>query len=181
MELFELKNNDVVVHPAAYTLTPFIPIVKQRSKKKVMKELAYIYFMADYKSDFSDLLDEKERSEEVKEVLDLPDTWTPSEDVKNAMIFYKERQMTPSMHLLESTLKFVEKIKKFYDELDLNERDERGKPLHNVQQLQKGASEIGDLTDSLKKLREAVAKEIEEASRVRGGGEVGHFEDGIDI
>lgn len=179
MELFELKNNNLDVHPAAYALAPFKPIVNQKSKQKVIKELAYIYFMADYKSDFSDLLNEEERSVEVKTVLELPKNWEPSDDVKKAIEFYKNRQMTPSMHLLEATLKMVEKLKQYYENIDLDERDERGKPVHNVASVQKGAGEIGVLTEALKNLREAVAKEIEEASRVRGGGEVGYFEDGI--
>lgn len=177
MELFELVKNNVQVHPAAYMLGPLKPILKQRSKDKVKKELAYVYFFADFKSDFADILDDKERSAEIKHILELPNDWEPSEDVLNAVEFYKDRQSTSSMHLLETALQFTKKLKKFYDEVDLNERDEKGKPIHNVRALQQSASELSEMTDNLKSLREAVSKEVEEQSRVRGGGQIGYFED----
>lgn len=177
MELFELKNNKVQIHPAAYTMGPFKPIVNQKNKTKALKELAYIFFTTDYKSDFSDILNEDEKQKEVKRIVELPESWEPSEKIEAAIVFYKERQRTPSMHLLETTLNFTEKLKNFYDRVDLFEVDDKGKPIHNVQQLQKSAAEVGLLTESIKKLKEAVAKEVEEASRVRGGGEIGFFED----
>ena len=33
------------------------------------------------------------------------------------------------------------------------------------------------MTENIKKLKDAVSKEVKEASRVRGGGEIGYFED----
>ena len=135
MELFELKDNKVNIHPAAYTIGPFKPILKQ-AKTKAIKEMAFIFFFTDYKSDFSDILDPKEKEQEVKKIVELPENWEPSPDVLKAIEFYKERQRTPSMHLLETALQFTEKLKKYYDEVDLNERDDKGKPIHNIQSLQ---------------------------------------------
>ena len=178
MELFDSNGIDVIIHPAAFTLIPFKKITSQRNKTLALKELAFIFFYADYKSDFSDILNIEERESEIKTIVELPVKWVISEDVKAAIKFYKNRQQTPSMQLLEAALIFVQKLKAFYTDVDLNERDERtGKLIHNISQLQKGASEIGDLTSLLEKLKESIAKEVDSASRIRGGGEIGLFED----
>ena len=178
MELFDSDGTNVKIHPAAYTLTPFKKIVSQKNKTLALKELAFIFFYSDYKSDFSDILNEEEKKQEIKTIVELPEKWEPSEDIKEAIKFYKKRQQTPSMQLLEAALSFVQKLKVFYTEVDLNERDERtGKLIHSISQLQKGASEIGELTSLLERLKESIAKEVEAASRIRGGGEIGLFED----
>lgn len=178
MELFDLDGTNVKIHPAAFTLGPFKKIANQKNKTLALKELAYVFFNADYKSDFSDILDDEERSHEIKVIVELPEKWEPSQIVLDAIEFYKKRQQTPSMQLLEASLGFVQKLKVFYKTVDLNERDERsGKLVHNISGLQKGAAEIGELTSSLEKLKESIAKEVEAASRIRGGGEIGMFED----
>ena len=179
MNLIEY-NNGLDIHPEALVLKPFKDIYKDdksKSKDKAMRELAYVYFYCDYKSDFSDILDEKEKEKEIKLVLELPETWKPSNNVLAAIEFYKERQKTPSMHLLEAALQFTKKIKDYYNDIDLFETDKNGKYLHNVTNLQKGISELANQTESLRKLKETVSKEIAEASRIKGGGEKGLYED----
>ena len=175
MELFEFKNNEVVIHPAAYTLTT---IKKLTKGKNAIKELAFVFFFADYKSDFSDIFDDDEKTQEIKKLVSLPPTWKASQNVLDAIEFYKERQQTPSMRLLNSTMSFVNKLDLFYKDIDLNERDpQSNKLLHNVSQLQAGAANIGNLTKSIKEIRAAIAKEIDEAARVRGGQAISVFED----
>lgn len=181
MEIFDLKNNNVVIHPAAYILKPFKVIWdgdKSKSKKQALKELAFIYYSTDFKSDFSDIINDNERCSEVKKIVELPEDWTPNDKILDAIKFYKERQRTASMDLLDSALIFTQKLKTFYETVNLDERDEKtGKLIHNPTMLQKGIAELANQTDSIRKLKEAVSKEIAEASRVRGGGEIGLFED----
>jgi hypothetical protein len=179
MNLFEYDKK-LIIHPEAYLLIPFRDILKAdktKNKDKAMKELAYVYYFCDYNSDFSNVLDEADRIVEIKAALELSDQWQPSDLVLKAIKFYRDRQRTPSMHLLETALNFTEKIKNFYDDIDLYEKDKSGKYIHNIVQLQKSMSELPSQVDTIKKLKEVVEKEIGEASSVRGGKEVGIYED----
>lgn len=180
MEIFDLKNNKVIIHPAAYVLKPFKDIWeadKTKNKTKALKELAFVYYYSDYKSDFSDILNDEEKINEIKKIVELTNDWKPSAMVKKAISFYKERQKTPSMHLLDSALAFTEELKNFYETVNLKETDKNGKPIWNIAQLQKGVGELANQTESLKKLKDAVAREIAEGSRIRGGLELGIYED----
>lgn len=178
MNVFEEIDGKINIHPEAYVLKPFKDIWNVKNKEKAKKELAFIYFFCDFKSDFADIVNENDKTEEIKKVVDLPDNWKMNDKIKDAIKFYKERQKTPSMHLLDSALQFTEKLKNFYEDIDLLERDPKtNKLLHNVPQLQKGIAELSEQTESLKKLKNSVAREIEEESRIRGGGEIGYFED----
>lgn len=180
MNVFELQNNKVVIHPEAYSLKPFKDIWnadKTKDKSKAIKELAFIYWYCDFKSDFSDILNEEDKQHEIKNIIGLPEKWKPTKKIEDAIEFYKDRQRTSSMYLLEAAQKFTQKLKEFYETVDLNEKDQNGKYLHNIPQLQKGISELASQTEALRKLKETVSKEIEEQSRIRGGGDIGYFED----
>lgn len=176
MEILDLKNNVPVIHPAALQIPVFKKLWtrdKSKTKTKALNELTYIYFVADYKSDFSDIIDEKERKEEVSKIVDVKE----DEVVTEAIEFYKARQVTLSMHLLHSAKIGVDKIRKYVEDVDLSELDDKGKPIHNVSQINTLLSNLGNTIEGIRKLEAIVAKEIEDNTRIRGGGEVGMFED----
>ena len=104
MNLFELKNWDLQIQPEAYALAPFKALIsrdKTKNKAVGIKELAYIFYMTDYKSDFINIIDEEERDEQVKKFVELPKEWKPDKKVLEAIEFYKQRSTTTSLLLLE--------------------------------------------------------------------------------
>lgn len=181
MELFTYENNTLIVNPLAYVLLPFKVIWerdKTKSKKNAESEFAYIYFMADYKSDFDDILDEEDRTKEIIKVLDLKKGWKPDKDIKTAIEFYKGRRDGMAMRMFGSAKVLASKIEKYCRTVDLNERDEKGRPMHNIKQINDVLKQFGTSVESLHKLESQVKKEAAENKNMIGSREKNIFEDG---
>ena len=69
MNLFEMNNGVLRIQPEAYALIPFKLLWdrdKSKDKNTALSELAYVYYMADYTSDFADIVDLEDRDKEVR-------------------------------------------------------------------------------------------------------------------
>jgi Xaa-Pro aminopeptidase len=180
MELFDFKDGVVIIHPAAYTLQPFKKIIdrdKSKNKKNAIEDLAFIYFYCDFKSDFNDILDNKEKIEEIRKVCISREKWEVDEFLEQAINFYIERQETTSSKLLQSTKHALAELDRFYKNLDFEEKDSNGKPIFDVTKIMSSLSNLGKTVQSLKDLEDIVRREREEESRVRGGGSIGDYEE----
>ena len=180
MEIFDEENGLVVIHPAAKTLKPFKKLInrdKSKDKAYALEDLAFVYFFTDYKSDFSDILDDNIRSEEVKKVCITRDKWTLDSDIQAAIDFYHERQQTTSSKLLDSANEAIGKIEKYFKDIDLDQKDDKGKPIHDVNKILASVNNLSKTVQSLKDLEEIVRREKEEESRIRGGEGIGDYEE----
>lgn len=182
MNLFELKDNKLIYSPEALALAPFKTIFdrdESKDKAKAIAELAALYYLVDFKSDFQNILDEQLRLKEVVSVLpELGKDWKPDAKWVDAVEFYKSRQETPVLKLIQSAKIGASKLEKFFNMVDLAAVDKSGKPKYNPKQLAETIKMMPDLTASLSKLEEQVKKEIEQkANQLRGGREKGAFAD----
>lgn len=180
MELFELKNYRVTFAPQALALAPFKKIWdRDKSKDKIIAiaELASIYYFVDYRSDFTDILDETERIEEIKKYVNLPKNWAPDAAYKEAVDFYMERSETISTKLLRDARIGVDKLSKFLRTVDLLEVDKHGKPKYNAKQIGDSIKNLGDIVGALDKLDEQVKKEQRKNNTLRGGRQKGYHAD----
>lgn len=183
MELFELKDFSLTFSPQALALKPFKDLWeadKSKDKHKAIMELSYVYFFADGRSDFIDILDLETRTEEIKISLSLPKDWKPSPLVEAAIKFYLEREDTVANRLLQAGIKGAEKIADFINGIDLNERDDKGKMVHNTKQIQSTIEALPKTVKSLIEAQKEVKKEKETKSGARGSQQKGTFEDGIE-
>ncbi len=183
MELFEIKEYSLSFSPQALALKPFKAIWdsdKSKDKHKAVMELSYVYFYADGRSDFLDILDLEERSREIIDNLDLPKGWEPNSLVKEAIEFYIEREDTVSNRLLQAGIEGAEKIAKFIKDIDLKQLDDKGKPIYNVKQIQDTIAALPKTVASIIAAQKEVKKERENNSGARGAIEKGTFEDGIE-
>ena len=174
MELFEIKDDQVTFSPEALTLRPFRAIWdkdKSKGKKKAMAEMSAVYFYADYKSDFAEILDKQEKLEVIKSVVvGMPKDWEPSDKFDEAVEFYKERQQTITTVLLEDAKMAISKVSKFLRDVDLDETD-----------IKKVSDVLGNLpktVETINALENSVKKEMQQADTMRGGHTKAIFEDG---
>ena len=184
MNLFELKDYNVTFSPEALILIPFKILWdrdKTKNKKIAISELSYVYFMCDYKSDYADIIDEFKRSKEIISVLVLPEKWKPDENVMKAMQFYKERSKGMIMHLYEAATILLDQIVKFAKEVDLNERDDKGKPIHNLKQINDVVKQLGDSVESVQNLEKMVKAELTNNKDKIGSKTKSMFEDGFKL
>lgn len=178
MNLFEINTttNKLSIHPEAYALDVFKKIWdRNRDKGVAEKELAYVYFMVDYKSPFSSILNEGERCSEVKSAVGLKD-WQRDEIIEQAMVFYDDIQETPSLSLLRSALCAVEQIKKYFNTLDLQARDKRDMLINDPAKVTTMLKQIGDVIASLKRTEDEVRKEQSIKDVGKGNKPLGMYE-----
>lgn len=182
MNLFELKNNKLVFAPESLALAPFKSLWDNdtsKNKERAVAELSAIYFFVDYKSDFSNILDEQERLNQIRTVIpELGKDWKPTAEINTAIDFYKALQETPSMKLINSAKSAIGKLEKFFNTVDLMAVDKSGKPKYSPKQLSDTVTTLPKLITSITALEEQIKKEVEQKNnKLRGGRNKGAFAD----
>lgn len=170
IRLFKYEGYQVEVEPEALMLTPFKVIFnrdKRKDKSMAMQEFAYIYFMGDPRSDYQYLVDEEVRSEEVIKGLGMPVKWKPDDAVKRALTFYCSFKPT-SAGLLEDTRVAIDKLREMLRSINLDERDDKGKPVHTLSSITQTIKQIPALVKDLDEAERALAKDIIQESKARG-------------
>lgn len=182
MELFQFTNHVVTFSPQALALKPFKALWdrdKSKDKKRAIGELSFLYYLVDYRSDFSNIIDEETRYAEVLRVINLGKTWKPDKKFEAAKELYVELQKTPAIEALEAVRIGLDKINQFMKDVDLNEKNDRGQLLHKPSDIMAMAKMLEPALDSLSKVEERVKKEIENKSEFKGANKPAMFEDGI--
>ena len=179
IRLFHFENYEVEVEPEALMLKPF-RVLWTRDRRVghigAKQELAYIYFMGDPRSDYQYIIDEDIRSQEVIKGLGMPEDWRPDKLVKQALDFYKTFKPM-SAGLLEDTRYAISKLREMLRDIDLDERDEKGKPIHTLASITSTIKQIPALVRDLDEAERTLAKDIAQESKARGSQQKGLFED----
>lgn len=186
MRLFNLtKDMEVQVSEEAWTLIPFRRILekdKTKDKKLAFKEIAYVFHSCDVRS-FYMTMDEQDRQSELIKDLQLPPTWEPDELVKSAIFFYNQGD-TPTMKLYKSSINAVNAVAHYLDSTEelLQERDNHGKPTHDISKITTALSRVPKLMKDLKEAYTQVIAEQENAeTRKKGSQTLNTFEDGFTV
>lgn len=183
MKLFKYEGYKVVISEEAFALKVFRQIWnRDRSvnKDKAIMELGYIYFMVDPRSDYQYLVDEDERSKAIIEGEGLPNGWKPDKAITKAMEFYSRFKPTAAL-LLEDTRYAVDKLRKLLREIDLNQLDDKGKPIYTLNSVTATIKQVPSLAKDLDEAEKALASEMRSEGKMRGQGEKTIFEDNLDL
>jgi len=183
MKAFQLdRNYNLEISPDTLVLGPFKDLIdrdKTKDKEIGKKELLYVYHMEDPRSDFSDIMDEVYKIQQITTNIRFPKGWKEDKLVTTARKFYKERQETMSIRLYKACKIAVDKIEQFFTKFDIDERDEKGKPIFNISQINGVIKEIGTTIDNLEKLEQKVKRDLSVKNNVRGSKTKSHYEDGV--
>lgn len=165
MSLFQLKNNTVQIDPSLIPIPEFQQLWERdtsRTKSQAYKELAYVYFKADYKSPYL-AYPEDQRSKQIAKDFMKDEKWKEDSLVKEAVKKYQQFQETPSTRMLQAARKAQERVIKYF---------ETGKCDVDIKELMGVLDKIGKAVESIDKIEEKVKKETSNAERIRGGGEI---------
>ena len=177
IKLFTYEGYTVTVEPEALMLTPFKAIWKRdksRDKYKAKQELAYIYFMADPRSDYQYIVDTELRSKEIIKGEGMSNSWKPDKLVKNALDFYNSFKPA-SAGLLEDTRFFVDKFRERLRYMSNNLADLEVKELREVLSIMK---QIPLLSKELEEAERTLSKDMtDEGSKARGSQTKSLYED----
>lgn len=182
MKLFTYKDYNLKISDEAYALRPFKRLVdrdRTKDKTKAMKELAYLYFMYDPRSDFSFEIIEADRDLRVKDSIGLDANWKPDKLVQEAIDLYKYLTTTSSSLLLQDTRVVIDNIRSTFRTIDLTKTDINGKLVFNIGQVMTAVKQVPSLVKELADAEKAVTKEIEEVGAMRGMKQKAILEDGI--
>tara|TARA_R110000850_G_scaffold56637_6_gene133292 strand:- start:84 stop:584 length:501 start_codon:yes stop_codon:yes gene_type:complete len=146
-----------------------------------IKEMSYLWFFTDIRSDFQNVIDERERTEEIKSSIGLPLKWEPSKELLNAIDFYTEHSKTASSGLYDASMKAAQFIEeKLRDPASLlSELDKKGNYIYKITDITTLLKSVPQIMKNLAEARIQVIKEIESKSKLKGGKEKSMFEDDI--
>jgi len=177
--LFLFDNDKVTINPKLLFIPEFSDLYERdRSlgKKKAMKEFAYIYYIADYKSEYISY----GLNKETQLGIDIFQNrrYKPDPYVKKAIEKYTKLQETSSMQYLLAIRNRVSMIIKFLDEANIRNADSENKainPFVTIDKVTKVLNELEDVIEKLEKWEKKVFDE-EEEMQIRGGGILNAFE-----
>ena len=184
MNGFLLKEYVLTVEDNMWGLTPFKKILKRdksRDKDRALKEMLFIYYYSDIKSDYL-IIDSKFRIEEIKKDIGLPEDWRIDSVLQEAIDFYEERSLTVVGKLYKNALAAANDISEYLTKTKelLEERDERGKPVTTLTTIVGGISKIKTVMQDLKAAEKELIKErIETEGKMKGQQQMGMFELGL--
>ena len=178
--IFELdREGKVTFSPQLLSIKEFKDLWEKRQPKfqVALDEMAMIFFFVDVRSPYMRIEEEDRWTEILLDVMPDNPKWKPDKYVNACMEKYKILSRTPSMDSLDSALMAQRKIDKFLQDVDLNERDDKGKLIHNVKQIQDMQKELPSTVKALQDVQRLVMTEMNEDLELRGGREKAEFED----
>lgn len=179
MRLLTYEGYNITIDPMLLALKPFRTLWnrdRSSKKEKAIQEIGYIYFMEDPRSDYQYITDVKERAKNIKEGEGIKDSWKPDSVVKEAQELYSSFK-TPAALLLEDTRVAVDKLRKLLREIDLTITDDKGKPVYTLNTITSTIKQIPSLVKELDEAERALAKEMVQSDKARGGNTKSIYED----
>ena len=176
-KLFDIENGKVTMTPVGLWIPQFKRIWdrdKSKSKERAAKEISYIVFLHSFQSPYQAYSEADREDRIIRDFFD--EGWQPDDLIKEGVKKYLELQDSAVLRLFNSTRLALEAInvhfKKVYDKV----MDSDGDMDVDIDKLVKNAERLGNLVQSLEKLKQQVQKEQSESATIRGGQSVGLFE-----
>lgn len=172
MKLINFKNYQIEIADEALLVKPIRDLYNKdnsSNKEDFITQCSIIFFMADPRSSYNYIVDERERFEEIKKQEGLSKSYKITKDLQAAIDAYKKSVHTTSSLLLEDAKMAVDKVRKFLREVDLTLTDDKGKPVYTINTITSALKMIPQLAKDITETERLVTKELEEASRMRGG------------
>lgn len=177
MSIFTIRNNKLEIVPENLIIPEFRTIYDRdtsKDKEAAFAELAYVYHIADYKSVYNNLTDEDKHKQIIKDY--LPNGYNPDSEVKTAIAKYRLLQETPSMRLLLDARGAIDKVRKYFKDVDLAAVDGKGSLINKISDLTNSMGNIGKIIESIDKLEEKVKKEQLRDTKIRGQKDINDYE-----
>ena len=180
MKLFKFEGYRVIIEPEALLLKPFRLIWerdKKETKEKAINELGFVYFFADPRSDYQYIIDSDDKDKAIREGLDLI-KWKPDKKIQEAITFYNSFKSTSSL-LLEDTRIAVDKLRQILKDIDLNQLDDKGKPVYTLNVITSTIKQVPSLAKDLAEAEKACTQDFIENTKMKGDKSKTLLEDGF--
>ena len=177
MRLVTVENYELKIADEALLVKPIRKLWNQdrsKGKEQFYKQMSVLFFTYSPSSNYSYIIDEKERMKEVLLQEGISD-FKPSADFKAAVDVYKKLVKTSSSELLEDTRLIIEKMRQALKGVDFDSLEEKD-TVNAVKTVATVVGMIPKLVRDLTEAEKAVAKEVEEQNNARGSQELTIFD-----
>lgn len=177
MKLLKVENYELKIADEALLVKPIRKLFHQdRSSKKEQfyKQMSVLFFTYDPSSNYSYIVDEKERMKEVLAQEGI-NGFKPSADFKEAVEVYKKLTRTPSTELLADVRVTIDKVRQALNSINFDDLEEKDK-VSAINTVTSVVSKIPKLVKDLADAEKAVTKELEETSNARGSQDLTVFD-----
>lgn len=175
MKLFLRKDFRLVVEPIVFTIGAFKKLdVRDRTigKTQLEKELAFIYFVYDPRSDLQFIVDEQERIERVKELIGFDSKFKIDSILQKAIDVYISMTETASSLLIKDLKVGVDKLRTYLKDSSVNDE--------TFDKYTRALTALIPLSQKISEAERIVIKEVEEISNARGDKAISILDSGFD-
>ena len=175
MKLFSRKDFRLQVEPIVFSIKAFKKLeARDRTvnKSQLEKELAFIYFVYDPRSDLQFIVDEQERIERVKELIGLESKFKIDSDLQKAIDVYISMTETSSSLLLKDIKVGVDKLRDYLRSAEVDSE--------SFDKYTRALKELIPLSQKIVEAERTVVKEIEDLSEMRGNRQQSLLDGGFD-
>lgn len=181
MEIFQIEDNIVKPTPEALLIPVFKKLWdrdKSKHKDTALNEFALVYFMCSPKK--SNPYWEYEEVERERHIINelFDGDYEIGYEVGEALSWYKRklRQGSVSFRYYEKAKETLEKLIDYFDSVDFDERDERGRPIFTAKEVIDAVSKAPDVLKSVEGLKKKVLQELYESTKTKGDRDVNPLE-----
>lgn len=181
--LFIVENRKVNPNLETLLISEFKYIWERdtsEDKSVAMMEFAYIEFMTSFakSNPYRDYPEETKEETIFKEIIKDKD-WKPDEYVKAAMDRIVEFQQEGSItyRYWRSNKDAVEKLIGFFENFDINERNDKGVPIYKPRDITSALKDARSTLETIIDLKKKVEEELFESAKTRGNKEISPFSD----
>lgn len=165
---YDSLNKQLEINEPEIFLVREFKALFERDKERAFKELTYIFLALDYKSIYSQYT-EYERHEEALSDSGITEEMFNDPLFREACRKYRSLQdSNKSIKLLNAARNAADQFVDYFETIiDLNERDQNGKPVFSAEKVMKEMAQLSKVHEQLVALEAQVKQELEVQSGTR--------------
>lgn len=165
---YDSLNKQLEINEPEIFLVREFKALLERNKERAFKELTYIFLALDYKSIYSQYT-EYERHEEALSDSGITEEMFNDPLFREACRKYRSLQdSNKSIKLLNAARNAADQFVDYFETIiDLNERDQNGKPVFSAEKVMKEMAQLSKVHEQLVALEAQVKQELEVQSGTR--------------
>ena len=175
---YDQRTGTVILNSADLALIDEFRTIIKRDKERADREFTYIYLAIDWKSPYSNYSEQERHEAALKDAHITEEEWNDSSFRAACRKYRALQESNRYVRLLKSAELVTDKIIDYFNNVDLEERDEQsGKYVNKVSDIQKAMENAAKQIENLKMIESLVKKEIVEQSQIRAGATEGFVPD----
>lgn len=175
---YDQSTGIVILNTADLALIDEFRTLIKRNKERADREFTYIYLAIDWKSPYSNYSEQERHQAALNDAHITEEEWNDPSFRAACRKYRALQESNRYVRLLYSAELVTDKIIDYFQNIDLEERDEQtGKYVNKVSDIQKAMENAAKQIESLKMIESLVKKEMTEQSQIRGGAVEGFMPD----